>query len=106
MYPIGPGVKASLVIFFKTDVSDSQVESFLDEVLTDNAPDGHQFVDKSGVGTILRITDVQKHKGIAVTFLEKATDEQRRQIKSMVIASPMVYKIFENVEPNNLKKLD
>jgi hypothetical protein len=106
MYPIGPGVKANLVIYFKTDVDNNQIESFLHETLMYSIPNGHGFVHKDGVGTILRVEPVQGHKAIAVSFFENATEGQREQVKSAIRASPIVYKVLENVVPKDVKTID
>jgi hypothetical protein len=106
MYPIGPGVKANLVIYFKTGVTDRQIDSFFHETLTYLDPQGHGYNHKDGVASILRLEPVQNHEALAVTFFENATEGQREQVKSAVQRSPIVYKVLENVIPKDVKKID
>ena len=107
MHPIGPGVKASLVIYFKAGVTEQEIEKFLHEALTYPDPEGRGRYHKNGVGTLLRVyPPVQGHEAIAVTFLETATETQRREIKSATAASILVYKVLENVAPSDVKKIE
>ncbi|MGI9165083.1 MAG: hypothetical protein ACR2G5_01610 [Pyrinomonadaceae bacterium] len=107
MRPIGPAVNASLVIYFKARVTEKEISHFLEETLTYPDPQGRGHHHKDGVGTILRVNrPVQGHEAIAVTFFENATHAQRGEIKSAVLASPIVYKILDNVAPAEVKKID
>jgi len=63
-------------------------------------------VPQNGVRTILRLSEVQGHEGVAVTFFPAATREQRENLKRSVQSSSLVYKIIENAVPANVKRLD
>jgi hypothetical protein len=106
MEPIGPGVRADLLIYFKTGATDAETNLFYKDVLSRPAPDGRGYNSPPGVRTILRLSEVQGHEGVAVTFFPGATTEQRENLKRSVQSSSLVYKIIENAVPANVKRLD
>lgn len=107
MIPLGPDVKASLVIYFKKGVSDDQIDHFVKTVLSKPDPQGRGYYSKDGVRDILIVyPPVQDHEGYAVTFFPDATQAQRDELKAAVNASPIVYKVLENVAPADVKKID
>ena len=106
MYPIGPGVKANLVVYFKVEVTDVQIDSFFHEALTSPNPEGHGYNHKGGVASILRLERVQDHKAIAITFFENATESQREEVRSSIQKSPIVFKVLENVVPAEVRSIE
>jgi len=104
MIPIGPDVKYSLVIFFKVDATRDQIEHFWNEVLSYPKQGGHW--PRPGVGDILRLSAVQGHEAVAVSYKSNATETDREDIKSRIRSSPIVYKVMQDVIPDNVKKLD
>src|SRR5437660_4096307 len=104
MVSIGPDVQYGLAVYFKPDTTHDQIESFLDEVPMYPTKDGHWT--RPGVSGILRLAAVQGHEAVAIGFFPNATQAERDDIKSRVRASPVVYKVLENVVPQNIKKLD
>ena len=105
--PIGPEVKASLVIYLKQGVTNEQIEKFWQEVLSRPDPEGRGHYHRDGVGDISRIfPSVQGHEGIAMSFLPDATNEEREKIKRAVRESPVVYKVLENVAPADVKDIE
>ncbi|MDT5122602.1 MAG: hypothetical protein QOC96_2084 [Acidobacteriota bacterium] len=106
MIPVGPEVKASLVIYYKADVTDEQIQEFSQQVLSRPDTQGGYY-NRYGVRTILQIFEpVQGHQSTAVTFFPEATEAQREELKADVMSSPIVYKVLENVAPKDVKKLD
>jgi len=105
MYPIGPGVKASFVIYFKSGVTDEQVNEFSKRVLSKPRADGRGDNLPDGVQTFLRAPTVSGHEAIAITFFANATPEQRQTLIHDVNASSLVYKVLENVAPSDVKSL-
>jgi len=95
----GPEVKASLVIVFKSDVSDEQVEDFRRNVLqvTTSNEGGRRYL--SGIRQYLRAPRIQNHNTVAITFHEDITQGQRDEIMKRIKPSSLVYKVFENVAP-------
>jgi hypothetical protein len=105
MYPIGPGVKASFVIYFNTGVTQEQINNFSEHVLSRPRADGRGADHREGVRTFLRLSSVQGHEAIAITFFPSATTEQRSTLIQDVKASSVVYKVLEDVVPADIKKL-
>lgn len=107
MIPIGPDIKASLVIYFKTSASHEEINQFVQTVLSKPDPEGRGYYNRDGVRDILKVyPPVQNHEGYAVTFSPDATQAQRDQLKAAVSASPIVYKLLENIAPADVKKID
>ena len=104
MIPIGPGVKADLVVFFKAEATDDQIYTFAKETIS--TPKRGGYWPLAGIRDTLYILPIDGHQGYAVTFLPEATEEQRKYVRSRVDASPIVYKVIENVAPANIKKVD
>ncbi|HXM48028.1 MAG TPA: hypothetical protein VN956_09175 [Pyrinomonadaceae bacterium] len=105
--PIGPDVRADLVIYFKTTITPDEINAFSKDVLSLPDPKGRGYYNPPGVRTVLRIYPPLKgHEGIAVTFFPTATKEERENLKRSVDSSPIVYKVFQNVAPAELKKID
>ena len=104
MVPIGPDVKADLVIFFKLHATHDQIETFWQETLSIKSNKGH--MSRPGIRGILRLLPVQDHEGIAVRFFPNATPAQREDIETRVKSSPIVYKVLEDVVPQDIKSLD
>jgi hypothetical protein len=102
--PIGPEVKASLVIYFKRGVTNEQIEGFWHKILSRPDPLGRGYYHRDGVGTSSRIfPSVQGHEGVATSFFQDATNEEREEIIRAVRASPIVYKVLEDVAPADVK---
>ncbi len=106
MEPIGPSVRADLLIYFKTDATDAETNLFYKDVLSRPSPDRRGYSNPPGVRTILRLSEVQGHEGVAVIFFPAATREQRENLKRSVQSSSLVYEIVENAVPANVKRLD
>jgi|GEM_PF-852599 len=104
MVPIGPDVKADLVIFFNLDATHNQIETFWQETLSIKSNKGH--MSRPGIREILRLLPVQDHEGIAVGFFPNATPAQREDIKTRVKSSPIVFKVLEDVVPQDIKSIE
>lgn len=107
MFPVGPEVKASLVIYYKAGVTDEQIQEFSQQVLFRSDPNGLGHSHRPGVIETLQIFEpVQGHESTAVTFSPDATQAQRNELKADIMSSPLVYKVLENVALKDVKKLD
>jgi hypothetical protein len=105
--PLGPNVPASMVIYFRTEVTEDQVKNFTGSVLSKADSQGRGHYNREGIRDILRVfTPVEGHEALAVTFFPEATQSQREEIKRDATSSPVVYKVLENVAPADVKKLD
>ena len=106
MRSVGPEVKASLVIYFKSGVSNEQVNTFWEEVLSRRDPSGKGYYHRNGVGDIGRIAPVQGHEGISMSFFPDATKKEREEVTRDIKSSPIVYRVLENIAPAEVKKID
>jgi hypothetical protein len=104
--PIGPAVKADILIYFKRDISSEESNLFIKNVLSRPHPEGRGDYNAPGIQTLLAIRAVEGHEGIAVTFFPNATDEQRQELMRAIKESRLVYKVLENVAPDNIKTLN
>ncbi len=106
MEPVGPGVRADLLIYFKAGATDAETNLFYKDVLSVPRSEGRGYDNPPGVRTVLRLSEVQGHEGVAVTFFPAAPKEQRENLKRLGQSSSLVYKILENAMPANVKRLD
>ncbi len=104
MVPIGPDVKADLVIFLKVDASHDEIETFWEQTLSTKSEKGHW--PRPGIRDIMRLFAVQGHEAIAVTFFPNATQTQRDDIRARVKSSSIVYKVMEDVVPQDIKSIE
>ncbi|MFL6374432.1 MAG: hypothetical protein ACJ73D_07195 [Pyrinomonadaceae bacterium] len=102
---LGPEATASLVVYFNAGTTDRQVEQFDNGFISDERADGRGRKDKDGIWSVSRLLPSQanNHEAIAITFRDDATEEQRRAIKESIKTSPIVYKVFENIAPKDIK---
>jgi hypothetical protein len=104
---IGPEVRADLIIYFNLDVTQKQISTFWQEVLSRPDPEGRGYYHREGVGPISRVFPaVQGHEGISLSFFSNATQAQRDELERDIKSSPVVYKVMKNTAPINVKKLD
>jgi ketosteroid isomerase-like protein len=99
----GPDVTANLVIVFKPEVTNDQVEDFRRNVLQIVASSEGERSYFPGIRQYLRTLPIQDHEAIALTFHTDITPAQRAEIMSRLKASPLVYKIFEDMAPSSVK---
>lgn len=64
---------------------------------------GHDLPDGVAVQYLVRNAD---YEGVGITFSTDATLEQREQLKKAIGSSPIVYKVFENIVPDEITDLD
>jgi hypothetical protein len=104
MVPVGPDLKADLVIYFKTGTTSEEIYKFSTETISTPEERGDRSLP--GIWQVLYLLPVDGHEGYAVDFFPEATYEQREYVKARVKASPIVYKVMENVVPKEIKKID
>jgi hypothetical protein len=102
--PIGPDVGYDLVIYFKDGTTRDQIEEFWETVLATRGETGHDL--SPGIRSVLRVAPVQGHEAVAVSFSSNATPTERQDVKNRVTNSPIVYRVMENVKPDDVKKID
>jgi hypothetical protein len=100
----GPDDKVELVFFYKKGVSYEEKQGFENNILHKSDPNGKGYASQEGVSGefFVRHSD---YEGYAVEFYPNATSEQRNKLKKALESSPIVYKVFENVIPNQIQDL-
>lgn len=102
MESIGPDVKADLILFFKADTTADQIYTFVQETIGNRTERGHESLP--GMRQTLLVS-VDGHQGYAIRFFPGATDAQRQFVRSRIDGSPLVFKVFENAAPHDIKTL-
>jgi hypothetical protein len=102
----GAGKPVSLLIIYKTGATDDQVNDFLRDVLSRPHPQAKGYDLRDGIALTFRPPSVEGHDATALTFSADATAAQREEITRAVKASPIVYRVLENVAPADVKRLD
>lgn len=101
----GSGDKMELVFFYKKNTSYEEKKFFHDNIL--NLPDqsgkGYSFPDGVSAQTFVRISD---YEGYAIEFYSNVPAEQRQRLKKTIEEYPIIYRVYENVVPNEIKDLD
>jgi hypothetical protein len=104
MIRMGSDVKTSLVIFFKKETSSDEIYKFVTTVIANSEPNGTGNTSLPAIVSVVRII-VNDFQGQAIEFKANATDEQKSFVKKRVLESPIVYKVYENVVPDEIKDL-
>jgi hypothetical protein len=101
MVSFGPGVAADLTIYFKPDVTEQQIQTFWEQVLSKPATASGR-AHRDGVSGLVRLPAKNGREGIAVTFLAGVKPADRQALRSSIDASPLVLKVVENAIPDNV----
>jgi ketosteroid isomerase-like protein len=99
----GPQVKASLVIVLKSGLKDEEVEAFRRDVLQITSSNEGERKYLAGVSQYLRVPAIEKHEAIALTFHENISKAERDEVKRRVNSSPLVFKVYEDIAPVDIK---
>lgn len=94
--------KVELVFFFHKDSSLKQQEYFHENILMEKRERG--YWTREGVQAVFGL-NIGGFEGRGIKFLPNATSEQRDDIKKRIKDSPIVYKVYENVVPNEINDL-
>lgn len=103
---VGPDVPANLVVYFKLGTSENDVEKCYQETIYVPRPDGRGEGIREGSGRFLRLLPSQAngHEAFALDFEANSTYEQRQAIKRLIKSCTNVYKIFENIAPQEIRE--
>ena len=91
---MSPEAPAELVVFFQEETDWKQILEFDRTVLA--AP---------GIMTVVKV-ELDGYEGEAINFQPDATEDEKALLKKRVLESPLVYKIYENVIPNEITDLN
>jgi len=105
MYPIGPEVTADLIVYFKSGVSQNQINDFWQNVLSYPDPNGRGYYHRPGVGMLGSVSTVEGHEGVSINFFSNATDAERADLRRRVNESPLVFTVLESVAPRDVETL-
>mgnify|MGYP000312408591 CR=1 FL=1 len=100
----GPQVRTNLLIFFNEETSNDSTEEFWYQMFMLPDPRGG-FQMQDGICRIGRAASIQEHQAISVDFCRNITPAQKDEIMARVRASPIVFKIFEDVIPAEVKEI-
>jgi hypothetical protein len=100
MYHYGPDRKSDIVFYFNRGTTNDQINNFLDNQLSDPQPSGGHW-SKPGVEATFMVR-AQDFEGYAITLRPNVTDEERESILGVLDNSPLIYRVFENVTPNDI----
>lgn len=106
MIPIGSDMPKGLVILFKKQTSAEQIEQFNLEVLNKPHPEGKGHYLADGLCLFTRPPSIQGYEDVEVRFCKSATEEQQAQLKAKVLSSPLVYKVFDDIRPSEVKSVE
>lgn len=104
MIKFGPAKFTNLAIFFKKGTSSEQIEGFYKTVISVSRLDNKGYDLADGVALQYQIRN-GGYDGVGITFSTDATQEQREKLKKAIKESPIVYKVYENVIPNEINDL-
>ncbi|MEO7539123.1 MAG: hypothetical protein ABIV21_03805 [Pyrinomonadaceae bacterium] len=108
MLEVGPGALANLVVYFRLGTSEDELEECYRNAIYFPRTDGRGEGLTEGYGGFLRLLPSQanNHEAIAITFTAQATEAQRRSIKESLESCATVYKIFQDIAPEDIKESD
>lgn len=101
----GPNDKNDLVFFYKNGISYEQKQTFQNEILSKPRSDGRGFAAPDGVEDMMFGTIINDYEGGIINFSKSSTPEQREKIKKALRESPIVYEVYENVVPSEIRDL-
>ena len=102
----GSDVQTSLLIIFNQSVTYQQINEFWEKSLSTPSPYGHGYALRPGIMGVFASEVISDHKSIGVDFWPDANKEQQDLIINDVKASPLVYKVIENIVPSSVKTVN
>jgi len=101
----GPDDKVGLVFFYKKGIGYEEKQLFENNVLHTPHPEGRGYYLQEGISGVFLVRN-SGYEGYAVEFYPNATPEQHEKLRKAIEESKIVYRIYENVVPNEIKDLD
>jgi hypothetical protein len=97
----GPDDRADILFFFKKETSNDEINHFLHYEVGVPDPNGHGFGLMEGIRGWF-VVYRQGYEGYALELLPNITPEQRRKILDVIDNSPIIFRVYENVVPNEI----
>lgn len=98
MIYFGPDQKVPIVFYFKKGTTNEEINYFLDNVLGSQRSDGKGKELLKGIQGQFMVR-TQDYQGYA---LDRIDENERENILKAINSSPLIYKVFENVVPNEI----
>ena len=97
----GPDRQSDIVYYFKKGTTNDQVNYFLDHDLGVPHPNGKGYDFIPGIQGDFRVI-TQDYEGYALELRHNVTNKERQNILNVIKNSPLIFKVFENVVPNEI----
>jgi len=101
MVRFGPEIPANLVVLFRDDATDLQIETFAETNIAVPHSGGGGTDLLPGLQSLLKV-EVAGHQGYALQFSRSASAEQRAKVRRRVQSAPITWRVFENVAPRSI----
>ncbi len=101
---MGPEVQAELVFFFKKEVSRDEISEFQRTVIGIPNEKNSGYASLPGMMTVAAI-EISGYDGEAINFKPNATEEQKAFVKKRIVDSALIFRVYENVVPEEIKDL-
>ena len=98
---MNPDQKVDILFYFKKDTKNDDVNYFLNNVISTPREDGRGYSSMEGTQAMFLVR-TQDFEGYAIKLFESAKPEERENILKAINSSPSIYKVFENVVPNEI----
>ncbi|MEJ7698436.1 MAG: hypothetical protein WKF71_02145 [Pyrinomonadaceae bacterium] len=102
---MSPDVNGSLVFFFKKETTSEEIFEFQRTVIGIPNPNNNTgYASLPGIMTGVGIR-LNGFTGESINFQPSSTEAEKSFVKKRVSESPLVYKVYENVTPSQIKDL-
>ena len=95
MVRFGPDIRADVVVLLRDDIDEADLNRALNALAERGT--------NSGIVSQTMIVYVAKHEGYAFTYSPKATPEQRQAFRTNVMKADMVWRVYDNIAPDQIK---
>ena len=102
---VRPDVRADLVEYLQVGITNEQMNSVWDTVLSDPDPRGGHM-PLAGIASLTRVTAADGHEAIAVALRRTASKEAVATIRSRLDRCEHVYRVLESVVPKEIEHLE
>ena len=93
-----PDLKVPIVVYFKRGATNDEINYFANNVIGHWRPDGRGNDLLKGIQGIFQVRN-QDYQGFA---LDRIDENERENILKAISSSSLIYKVFENVVPNEI----
>jgi hypothetical protein len=100
----GPDVHSSLVVYYKTGISNAEISNFQEAQLYQARPDGNGKEFRPGITSFLALLPEQAHGhyAFALDLDPEVRPDLRESLISSLSSSPLIFKVYRDVAPNSI----